>query len=209
MKSTIRKNVTLLKEEKERREVSLMLAESRIRAIATDENFFDRLWEMEESRRITVSIMMLDEISHVYESQYISEQDFFGTMKSLLGLGMDTAVEQLVESILMSVFAKLGIEKWWLSRMTVSILATNPRELVKAVKGDCHTLTKLIAESMVEAMVMGYQQKNQKVSGAFYDFLRNLIGNALQKTDTVKSIEGMIGDSVCSLFSKAKEALPT
>lgn len=207
MKSTVRKNIELIKEQKERREVSILLAESRIKEIGFDENFFDRLWEMEESKRLSLTFMMLDEIAHVYESEYISEQDFFGAIKNIAGLGMDTAVEQMAESLLMSVFEFLGIEKWWLSRMTVSILATNPRELVKALRGDCKTLTTLIAESMVEAMVIGYQQENQKVSGAFFDFLRNLIGNALKKTDTVKSIESMISGTVCGIFSKAKEAI--
>lgn len=207
MKSTVRKNIELIKEQKERREVSILLAESRIKEIGFDENFFDRLWEMEESKRLSLTFMMLDEIAHVYESEYISEQDFFGAIKNIAGLGMDTAVEQMAESLLMSVFEFLGIEKWWLSRMTVSILATNPRELVKALRGDCKTLTTLIAESMVEAMVIGYQQENQKVSGAFFDFLRNLIGNALKRTDTVKSIENMISGTVCGIFSKAKEAI--
>lgn len=207
MKSIVKKNIELIKEQKERREVSILLAESRIKEIGFDENFFDRLWEMEESKRLSLTFMMLDEIAHVYESEYISEQDFFGAIKNIAGLGMDTAVEQMAESLLMSVFEFLGIEKWWLSRMTVSILATNPRELVKALRGDCKTLTTLIAESMVEAMVIGYQQENQKVSGAFFDFLRNLIGNALKRTDTVKSIENMISGTVCGIFSKAKEAI--
>lgn len=207
MKSIVKKNIELIKEQKERREVSILLAESRIKEIGFDENFFDRLWEMEESKRLSLTFMMLDEIAHVYESEYISEQDFFGAIKNIAGLGMDTAVEQMAESLLMSVFEFLGIEKWWLSRMTVSILATNPRELVKALRGDCKTLTTLIAESMVEAMVIGYQQENQKMSGAFFDFLRNLIGNALKRTDTVKSIENMISGTVCGIFSKAKEAI--
>lgn len=207
MKSIVKKNIELIKEQKERREVSILLAESRIKEIGFDETFFDRLWEMEESKRLSLTFMMLDEIAHVYESEYISEQDFFGAIKNIAGLGMDTAVEQMAESLLMSVFEFLGIEKWWLSRMTVSILATNPRELVKALRGDCKTLTTLIAESMVEAMVIGYQQENQKVSGVFFDFLRNLIGNALKRTDTVKSIENMISGTVCGIFSKAKEAI--
>jgi hypothetical protein len=207
MKSTVRKNIELIKEQKERREVSILLAESRIREIGFDETFFDRLWEMEESKRLSLTFMMLDEIAHVYESEYISEQDFFGAIKNIAGLGMDSAVEQMAESLLMSVFEFLGIEKWWLSRMTISVLTTNPRELVKALRGDCKTLTTLIAESMVEAMVIGYQQENQKVSGVFFDFLRNLIGNALKRTDTVKSIENMISGTVCGIFSKAKETL--
>ena len=210
MSNTVKRNLTFLKEEKERRKVGVMLAESRIKAIANDENFFENLWSLEESKRVSLSLMMLDEIAHVSETQYISEQDFFSTLKSAFGLGLDTAVEQLVESILMSVFQALGIEKWWLARMTVSILATNPSELAKAFKGDCKTLTTLIAESMVEAMVMGYQQEKQgKMAGVFADYLRNLIGNALKKTDTVKGIEDMISSQVCSLFSKAKSALPT
>jgi hypothetical protein len=209
MKSTVRKNIELIKEQKERREVGKLLAESRIRAIANDENFFANLKEMEESKRLSLTFMMLNEMSLMYESEYISEQDFFSGMKSVLGLGMDTAIEQIFESLLMSVFETLGIEKWWLSRMTTSILATNPRELVKALRGDCKTLTTLIAESMVEAMVIGYQQDNQKVSGVFFDFFRNLIGNALKKTETVKSVENMISGTVCGLFSKAKEAITT
>jgi len=90
MKSTVRKNIELIKEQKERREVGKLLAESRIRAIANDENFFANLKEMEESKRLSLTFMMLNEMSLVYESEYISEQDFFSGMKSVLGLGMDT-----------------------------------------------------------------------------------------------------------------------
>ena len=209
MKSTVRKNIELIKEQKERREVGKLLAESRIRAITNDKNFFANLKKMEESKRLSLTFMMLNEMSLVYESEYISEQDFFSGMKSVLGLGMDTAVEQIFESLLMSVFEALGIEKWWLSRMTVSILSSNPRELIRALRGDCKTLTTLIAESMVEAMVIGYQQENQKVSGVFPDLMRNLFGNILKSSSTVKSVENAISGTVCDLFSKVKEAITT
>lgn len=101
----------------------------------------------------------------------------------------------------------MGIEKWWLSRQITSIIATDPRRLFKALKGDCKEIAKLLAESTVEAMVMGYQQQNKKVSGVFADFMRNAAGDFLK--GLTSDLEDKLASKVCELFSDKEEILKT
>jgi hypothetical protein len=62
-------------------------------------------------------------------------------------------------------------------------------------------MTKLVAESIVEGMVMSLQrQKGFDAPG--YSFLRNTLGDAITGTGFVSSIENSLSKTVCSLFGK-------
>lgn len=205
----LKKKIELVKEESEKKLISQKLFESRIFALTNGRNIKDILPTLNENQRIIFSVRLLEEIVQAQDNKYLNEQlgDYFKGFSNLIGLGIDSTIETIVESALMGIFTWLGIEKWWLSRQITSIIASDPRRLIKAIKGDCNEITKLIAESTVEAMVMGYQQEHKSVSGPFSDFFRNAIGNWLQDSDMVKNIENLLSDKVCSLFGNVKKTL--
>jgi len=206
MSSKLKKNIALIKEESEKRQIAQQLFESRLLSI-TDGRKIEEVFEnLSESQKIEFSIRLLEEIVSAQDNKYVNEQ-FFDWFKKFAGVGVDSAVETAVESVMMGIFSWMGIEKWWLARQITSIIATDPRRLLKAFKGDCSEITKLIAESTVEAMVMGYQQQSKSAKGPFADLLRNAIGNWAQDSDLVKQIEDLLSNKVCSLFGKVKKDL--
>lgn len=206
MSSKLKKNISLIKEESEKRLIAQQLFESRILALTDGKNIEEVLSTLTESQRFDFSIRLLEEVVKYQDNKYVNEQ-FFDYFKKFAGVGLDSAIETAVESVMMGIFSWMGIEKWWLSRQITSLIATDPRRLLKAFKGDCSELTKLIAESIVEAMVMGYQQQSKSAKGPFADFLRNAIGNWAQDSALVKQVEDLISNQVCSLFGKVKKDL--
>ena len=206
MSSKLKRNISLIKEESEKRLIAQQLFESRILALTNGKNIEEVLSTLTESQRFDFSIRLLEEVVKYQDNKYVNEQ-FFDFFKKFAGVGLDSAIETAVESVMMGIFSWMGIEKWWLSRQITSIIATDPRRLLKAFKGDCSELTKLIAESIVEAMVMGYQQQSKSAKGPFADFLRNAIGNWAQDSALVKQVEDLISSKVCSLFGKVKKDL--
>lgn len=206
MSSKLKKNISLIKEESEKRLIAQQLFESRILALTDGKNIEEVLSTLTESQRFDFSIRLLEEVVKYQDNKYVNEQ-FFDYFKKFAGVGLDSAIETAVESVMMGIFSWMGIEKWWLSRTITSLIATDPRRLLKAFKGDCSELTKLIAESIVEAMVMGYQQQSKSAKGPFADFLRNAIGNWAQDSALVKQVEDLISSKVCSLFGKVKKDL--
>lgn len=206
MSSKLKRNISLIKEESEKRLIAQQLFESRILALTDGKNIEEVLSTLTESQRFDFSIRLLEEVVKYQDNKYVNEQ-FFDYFKKFAGVGLDSAIETAVESVMMGIFSWMGIEKWWLSRQITSLIATDPRRLLKAFKGDCSELTKLIAESIVEAMVMGYQQQSKSAKGPFADFLRNAIGNWAQDSALVKQVEDLISNQVCSLFGKVKKDL--
>ena len=67
---------------------------------------------------------------------------------------------------------------------------------------DCGTLTKAVAESIVEALVMKGQQSLGK-GGFWFDALRNTIGDAGSKLAMVENLENRLADKVCKYFGMA------
>ena len=66
---------------------------------------------------------------------------------------------------------------------------------------DCKLMTKLIAESVVEGMIMSLQrQKGFDAPG--YSFLRNTLGDVIKGTGFISGIENSISSTVCGLFGK-------
>ena len=66
---------------------------------------------------------------------------------------------------------------------------------------DCKLLTKLIAESVTEAMVMSLQRQKGFDSPG-YSFLRNTLGGIFKGTEFIGGIENSISGTICSLFGK-------
>ena len=87
-----------------------------------------------------------------------------------------------------------------MSNFIISYLTKRPSEVIRSMS-DCKLMTKLLAESVVEGMVMSLQnQKGFNAPG--YSFLRNTLGDVIEGTEFAKGIENSLSNTVCSLFSK-------
>jgi hypothetical protein len=84
-----------------------------------------------------------------------------------------------------------------------SIITTNPLRLAKALK-DCKELTKLVAESLGEAVVMMIQQQ-QGLEGKGYTFLRNALLGVVKDSAFATKLEEQLSTIVCELFGKMND----
>ena len=69
---------------------------------------------------------------------------------------------------------------------------------------DCKELTKLIAESLGEAVVM-MVQKQQGLEGQGYTFLRNALLGVLQDSAFAEKLEEQLSSIVCEIFGKMND----
>jgi len=197
LKNKIRKTLIETKEIKEKKLIESQIVRNRILMVTEGIKKPEDFKSLSEEKQLKLSVNLIQELSYLLENGLINESNFDlgGILKSLFGGGVETMFEPFFNSIL----SKLGIEGY-LKNFLISALTTRPTELLQAFK-DCKMMTKLIVESIVEAMVMELQ-KTKNFGGTFYDVLRNSIGNSIKSTEFVKNLESSIESTVCDLLSK-------
>lgn len=194
----IKKAILETKEKKEKLIIEENLVKSRIMMIVESQDNIDNFNLLSEEKKERIAYKLIQEIGYLQETNMLNEQlmDFLGKIfgNSLGGI-LQTAVEPMVNSIL----SGIGL-KGYFKDFLVSFLTTNPARLAKAFKS-CEELTKLIAESLSEAVFMMIKRQ-QGLEGAGYSFLRNALGGAVRDTAFISGIEKEISGIVCQLFSK-------
>jgi hypothetical protein len=200
MNSLIKKNLEIIKEERERRDLSISIVESRLNTIG-GHDFFNNFNQLTESQKLKVSFLVLQEINTIIEYDLVTEQDLASTFKSIFGNVFDSGIETLAEPIIRKILEAFGLDpKSYFSNTIVSILTSNPLELIKAMSS-CEKFTKLLAESLTEAFVMEIQQSFDGDSMLF-NLLRNSIGGAIKDVSFVNNLSKQLSSTVCNLFDK-------
>jgi hypothetical protein len=98
------------------------------------------------------------------------------------------------------ILTKLGFtSNGFFKKFMISYLTSRPGDLIKAFV-DCKVLTRLIAESLIEATLMTFLEKKE-FGGYISDILRNTMGNSLKDTEVVSSLEEKLSGKVCELFN--------
>lgn len=155
-----------------------------------------------ESKKEKLAKALFEEINYLDEQGLLNESlwDYLG---KIFGNSIGAATEMLVEPLVNSVLGAIGLGNSYFGKFVVSFLTTNPMRLARALK-DCKELTKLIAESLTEAVFM-MVQKQQGLEGQGYTFLRNALGGAIKDSAFVSSLENQLGGIVCSVFGKMND----
>jgi hypothetical protein len=195
---SIKRAILETKEKKEKLIIEESLVRSRIMMIIESEDNIKNFNSLSKTKQEKIAYKLLEEINYLQETNLLNEQlmDFLGKIfgNSLGGI-LQTVVEPMVNSILSSI----GVTGYF-KNFLVSFITTNPTRLAKALK-NCEELTKLIAESLSEAVFMMIQ-KQQGLEGQGYTFLRNALGGAVRDTKFIDSIGDQISGIVCELFGK-------
>ena len=92
----MKRNISLIKEESEKRLIAQQLFESRILAITDGKNIEEVLSNLTESQRLDFSIRLLEEIVKYQDNKYVNEQ-FFDFFKKFAGVGLDSGVSLLYQ----------------------------------------------------------------------------------------------------------------
>ena len=197
MKKEIRKKLLEIKEKKETLLIEEKIIISRLKLIAEGEYNYRTFKFLPRHKQVSIFGKTIVELRKINEEGLISEQfDLWGMLKGLFGSGVETLAEPIVGKILDGLgFTSNGFFK----KFVISYLTSKPGDLIKAFV-DCKTLTRLIAESLIEATIMNFQQ--QKEFGGFgFDMLRNTLGNTLKDTEIISSLEEKLSGRVCELFN--------
>lgn len=184
------------KEKKEKLLIEQKLVKSRIMMIVESQDNIKNFSSLPLAKREKIAYKLLEEINYLQETNLLNEQlmDFLGKIfGNSLGGVLQTVVEPMVNSLL----SAIGL-KGYFANFLVSFITSNPTRLAKALKS-CEELTKLIAESLAEAVFMMIQ-KQQGLEGQGYTFLRNALGGAVKDYGFIQSIEKQISGIVCELF---------
>jgi hypothetical protein len=199
LEKNIKKVILETKEKKEKLLIEEGLVRSRIMMIVESENNIKNFKSLPKEKQEKIAYKLLEEINYLQETNLLNEQlmDFLGKIfgNSLGGI-LQTVAEPMVNSIL----GAIGLGDSYFGKFLVSFITSNPARLAKALKS-CEELTKLVAESLAEAVFMMIQ-KQQGLEGQGYTFLRNALGGAVKDYGFIQSIEKQISGIVCELFGK-------
>lgn len=200
MKSSIRKNLQLIQEEKHRKSISISIVESRLQTIAGDD-FFNSFNELSEGKKLKTSFLILQEINTILHYDLISEQDLASSFKNIFGNLFGSGIQTLAEPIIRKLLELFGLDpNSYFSNTVISFITSDPRELIAAM-GSCEKFAKLLAQSLAEAFVMEIQE-SLGGEGMVFDFLRNSLGGAVKDVQFVDSLTRQLSTTVCGLFTK-------
>jgi hypothetical protein len=202
LEKNIKKAILETKEKKEKLLIEENLVKSRIMMIVESEKNIKNFKSLPKEKQERIAYKLLEEIDYLQETNLLNEQlmDFLGKIfgNSLGGI-LQTVAEPMVNSIL----SAIGLGDSYFGKFLVSFITSNPARLAKALKS-CEELTKLVAESLAEAVFMMIQ-KQQGLEGQGYTFLRNALGGAVKDYGFIQSIEKQISGIVCELFGKMND----
>ena len=199
LEKRVRKTLVEAKEEKQKQIIQERLVMSRLSVLVEHIQDEDDFNQLTEDKKAQLSYNILSELSYLQSNGLISEVDLSSVFKSLFG-GLFGNVTQTVFEPLIGKIVKPLFGEGFMSNFIISYLTSRPSEVIKSMS-DCKLMTKLVAESIVEGMVMSLQrQKGFDAPG--YSFLRNTLADAITGTGFVSGIENSISNTVCELFGK-------
>lgn len=199
LEKNIKKAILETKEKKEKLLIEEGLVKSRIMMIVESENNIKNFKSLPKEKQEKIAYKLLEEIDYLQETNLLNEQlmDFLG---KIFGNSLGGILQTVAEPMVNSLMGAIGLGDSYFGKFLVSFITSNPTRLAKALKS-CEELTKLVAESLAEAVFMMIQ-KQQGLEGQGYTFLRNALGGAVKDYAFVQGIEKQISGIVCELFGK-------
>jgi hypothetical protein len=199
MKKEIKKALVEAKEQKERRLIGESLIKSRVMMIVESEYNLKNFDSLSQTKKRKIANGILTEI--ILSDDQLINEGLWDAITSLFGSSFSGLAQMIGEPIVNSILGALGMEDGYFKSVMISFFTKNWGRLAKALRGDCKELTGLVAESLVEGMVI--QLANSKgMTGAGYTFLRNTLEDAIHSTSFIQGLENSLESTVCGLLNK-------
>jgi len=175
------------------------LIKSKIIMIVESEENIKNFDSLSETKKRKIANGILTEI--ILNEDQILNEGLWDAITSLFGSSFSGLAQMIGEPIVNSILGALGMEDGYFKSVMISFFTKNWGRLAKALRGDCKELTGLVAESLVEGMVI--QLANSKgMTGAGYTFLRNTLEDAIHSTSFIQGLENSLESTVCGLLNK-------
>lgn len=197
LEKQIKRAILETKDNKEKFLIEENLVRSRILMIVESETNIKNFHKLPKNKQEKIAYALLEEISFLNENNILNEQ-LMDVLGKLFGSSLSGIVQTVVEPLVDSLLGKLGLGGFFKDVLT-SLLVSDPRRLALALK-DCKELTKLVAESLSEALVK-MLQKQTGLEGKGYDFMRNTLGDTIKETTFISKLENQLSGIVCGVFN--------
>jgi hypothetical protein len=197
----IKESLLETKNKKETILIEQNLIRNRIMMIVESEDNIKNFHSLPKSKKTKIANKLIQEIAYLQETSLLNEE-LMGFLGKIFGNSLGGILQTIVEPMVNSLLSGIGLTGYF-KDFLVSFITSNPTRLAKALKS-CDELTKLVAESLSEAVFMMIQRQ-QGLEGQGYTFLRNALGGAVKDTKFIQSIEGQISGIVCQLFGKMND----
>ena len=197
LEKQIKKAILEAKDNKEKLLIEENLVKSRILMIVESESNIKNFNKLPKKKQEKIAYSLIEEINFLSENNILNEQ-LMDMLGKIFGSSFSGIVQTIVEPLVGSLLGKLGLGGFFKNALT-SFLVSDPRRLAAALK-DCKELTKLIAESLSEALVQMLGEKTG-LEGTGYTFMRNALGDAVKETTFISNLENQLSGIVCSVFS--------
>jgi len=195
----IKKALVEAKEQKERRLIEESLIKSKIMMIVESEENIKNFDSLTKTKQKKIANGILKEM--ILSDDQLLNEGLWDALSSLFGSSFSGLSQMIGEPIVNSILGALGMEDGYFKSVMISFFTKNWGRLAKALRGDCKELTGLVAESLVEGMVI--QLSNSKgMTGAGYTFLRNTLEDAIHSTSFIQGLENSLESTVCGLLNK-------
>lgn len=201
LEKTIRKSLIESKEKKEKLLIEQKIVESRILSLFEGINSEKKFKKLPKDKQLKMSVKFIKEMSFLQSNGLISEQglDWGGFLKKIFGQAFGSVTQTMVEPYIDRVLSELGVSGF-IKNFVVSYLTSRPGEVIESFS-DCKIMAKLVSRSIVEGMVKSLQEKTG-TEGFAYNLIRNQLGNMIESTEFVSSIEAGFQTTICSITSK-------
>jgi hypothetical protein len=195
----VKKSLIEIKEQKEKLLIEQKLVKNRISIILEGINSEEDFKKLSNKQQLKISTKFIQELSYLQNTGLISEQNFGNILSSLFGGWFGNAIQTFVEPVLKGILVPWFGEGYF-TNFIISLLTKNTAEFIRGLN-DCKIMTKLIAQSISEAVFMQIQDA-KGLNSPGYVFLRQSMGDALTSTEFIKGIEKGFGDMVCDMLGK-------
>jgi hypothetical protein len=200
LEKTIRKSLIESKEKKEKLLIEQKIVESRILSLFEGVNSEKEFKKLPKNKQLKMSLKFLQEMSYLQKTGLIKEElDWGGFLKKIFGQAFGSVTQTMVEPYIDRVLSELGVSGF-IKNFVVSYLTSRPGEVIESFS-DCKIMAKLVSRSIVEGMVKSLQEKIG-TEGFAYNLIRNQLGNMIESTEFVSSIEAGFQTTICSITSK-------
>lgn len=155
LEKKIRRSIIETKEQKEKQLIEQHLIKSRLSVLVEHVQSEEEFNKLSENKKIQLSFNILQELSYLESTGLLSEQNLSNVFKSLFGGLFGNVTQTIFEPLIGKIVYPL-FGQGFLSNFIISYLTSRPSEVIKSMS-DCKLMTKLIAESVVEGMIMSLQ----------------------------------------------------
>jgi hypothetical protein len=199
LEKKIKKTLIETKEKKERLLIEQKIVKDRVSILFEGINSEEDFNKLSKKQKLNLSIKFLHEMSYLQNTGLINEQNFGNILSSLFGGWFGNAIQTFVEPVLKGILVPWFGEGYF-TNFIISLLTKNTGEFIRGLN-DCKIMTKLIAQSISEAVFMQIQDA-KGLNSPGYVFLRQSMGDALTSTEFIKGIEKGFGNMVCDMLGK-------